>query len=80
VHLTLKTDKETIGVHLGPASYVDKQKVHVARGDKIEVEGSRVTYEGKPAIVARQIKKGEETLTLRDASGVPAWAGRGGPR
>jgi hypothetical protein len=78
VHLALKTDRETISVHLGPAWYIDKQKLHVARGDKIEVEGSRVTDEGKPAIVARQIKKGNETLTLRDAAGVPAWAGHGG--
>jgi hypothetical protein len=33
VHLVLQTDKETIPVHLGPASYIDKQtfpQVHAA--------------------------------------------------
>ena len=78
VHLTLKTDHETIAVHLGPAWYIDKQKPRIQRGDKIDVEGSRVTYDTKPAIIARQVKKGAETLTLRNAAGVPAWAGHGG--
>lgn len=77
VHLTLKTDRETVPVHLGPAWYVDKQKVHVERGDHVEVEGSRVSFEEKPAIIARQVKKGGDTLTLRNDAGVPAWAGQG---
>jgi DNA helicase TIP49 (TBP-interacting protein) len=80
VHLTLKTDRETIPVHLGPAWYVDAQKVRVERGDHVEVEGSRVSVEGKPAIIAREVKKGGQTLTLRNAAGVPAWAGRGAGR
>ena len=77
VHVTLKTDRETIAVHLGPAWWVEKQKPRIAKGDTVEVEGSRVTYEGKPAVIAREVKKGGETLTLRNAAGVPVWAGRG---
>jgi hypothetical protein len=34
-----------------------------------------VTFEGKPAIIAAEIKKGDETLRLRDDAGVPAWSG-----
>jgi hypothetical protein len=78
VHLTVKTDRETIGVHLGPAWYLDKHTPHIAKGDAIDVEGSRVTYDGKPAIIAREVKKGGETLTLRNTAGIPAWAGHGG--
>jgi hypothetical protein len=77
VHFTLKTDKETIPVHLGPSWYVEKQPVTVAQGDKVEVTGSRITYQGKPAIVAQEVKKGDQVLKLRDANGVPAWAGQG---
>jgi hypothetical protein len=77
MHFTLKTDKETIPVHLGPAWYMDKQEVKPAAGDKVEVTGSRVTYEGKPAIIAGQVKKDGKMLNLRDANGVPAWAGKG---
>jgi hypothetical protein len=76
VHLTLKTDKETIPVHLGPARYVDQQGITLAAKDQIEVTGSRVTFRGKPAIIAREVKKGGQVLTLRDAAGVPAWAGQ----
>jgi hypothetical protein len=76
VHFTLKTGKETIGVHLGPSWYVEKQPVTIAQGDKVEVTGSRITYQGKPAIVAQEVKKGGQVLKLRDANGVPAWAGQ----
>jgi hypothetical protein len=76
VHFTLKTDKETIPVHLGPSWYVEKQAVAIAQGDKVEVIGSRVTYQGQPAIIAAEVKKDGQVLKLRDANGVPAWAGQ----
>ncbi len=75
VHMTLKTDKETISVHLGPGWYVEKQEVKIKPGDKVEVTGSRITYEGKPAIVAAEVKKGDDVLKLRDENGFPLWAG-----
>ena len=77
VHFTLKTERETIPVHLGPSWYMEKQAVTIAAGDKVEVTGSRITYEGKPTIIAGEVKKGGQVLKLRDAAGVPAWAGRG---
>jgi hypothetical protein len=77
VHLTLKTDKETIPVHLGPGWYVEKQGVTLAAGDKVQVTGSRITYQGKPAIIAAEVKKGDQVLKLRDTNGIPAWAGQG---
>lgn len=77
IHLLLKTDQETIPVHLGPGWYVEAQEVKVSPGDKVEVTGSRITFEGKPAIVASVVKKDGKTMTLRDANGVPVWAGRG---
>jgi hypothetical protein len=77
VHFTLKTEKETVPVHLGPSWYLEKQAVTIAPGDKVEVTGSRITYQGKPAIIAAEVKKGGQVLKLRDATGVPAWAGAG---
>jgi hypothetical protein len=41
----------------------------------VEVTGSRVTFDGKPALIAAEIKKGNEALTLRDASEYPVWSG-----
>ncbi len=75
VHLMLNTDKETISVHLGPVWYIERQDTKIVAGDKIEVKGSRITYEGKPAIIAAELRKGDEVLMLRDANGIPMWAG-----
>jgi hypothetical protein len=74
IHLKVKTDKETISVHLGPAWYIEKQDVKLSPKDKIEVKGSRITFKGKPAIIAAEVKKGDEILTLRDANGVNMWS------
>jgi hypothetical protein len=74
VHLTLQTDKETIPVHLGPDWYIEKQTPKIEANDTITVTGSRVTIDGKPTIIAAQVKKGNEVLKLRDDNGVPAWS------
>lgn len=75
IHLQLKTEKATIPVHLGPAWYIERLDTRIDKGDDIEVEGSRVTVAGKPAIIAAQVKKGGAVLTLRDARGIPVWSG-----
>ena len=73
VHMTVKTDKETISVHLGPGFYIENQDVKLQAKDKVEVKGSRITFGGKPAIIAAEVKKGDEVLKLRDDAGFPAW-------
>lgn len=75
VHLTLKTEKEAIPIHLGPGWYIENQEVRIAPGDKIEVKGSRITYAGKPAIVAAEVRRSDGILRLRDENGFPVWAG-----
>jgi hypothetical protein len=74
IHLILKTDKEEIFVHLGPSRYLDKQDVKIGQNDKVEVKGSRVTFQGKPVFLAAEVKKGDALLKLRDENGVPAWS------
>lgn len=75
VHLMLETDKETISVHLGPAWYVQRQDIKIKPGDKVMITGSRVIFERKPAIIAAEVKKGDEILKLRDENGFPVWSG-----
>jgi hypothetical protein len=41
----------------------------------VEVTGSRVTFRNKSAIIAAEVKKGDEVLRLRDSNGIPVWAG-----
>jgi hypothetical protein len=75
IHLLLKTDEETISVHLGPEWYIERLDTKIEKGDRVEVKGSRVTMMGKPVIIAAEVKKGDSVLVLRDSSGVPAWSG-----
>jgi hypothetical protein len=75
IHMNVKTDKETISVHLGPSWYLENQDVKIEAKDKVEVKGSKITFGGKPAIIAAEVKKGDEVLKLRDDSGFPVWSG-----
>jgi hypothetical protein len=75
IHLVLKTDKEILSVHLGPEWYMERLDTKIEKGDKIEVKGSRVSFAGKPAVIAAEVKKGDSVLVLRDSAGIPAWAG-----
>ena len=77
-HLFLKTHNEAVEVHLGPSSFTCERGVSFAQGDRIEVTGSMVSYqEGNTILLARQIKKGDVVLRLRDSTGKPEWS-RGG--
>lgn len=75
VHVLLKTDKETVSVHLGPAWFIENQDVKIEPKDKVDIKGSRIKYDGKPAIIAAEVKKGDGVLKLRDENGIPIWAG-----
>ena len=75
VHLTVKTDKETISVHLGPGWYVQRQDIKIVPGDRVEITGSRITFQRQLAIIAAGVKKGDEILKLRDENGFPVWSG-----
>jgi hypothetical protein len=74
VHALIKTDTETIPVHLGPQWFVEQHEP-LAAGDVVEVTGSRVTVDGKPALIAAEVRKGDVSLKLRDPDGFPVWSG-----
>jgi DNA/RNA endonuclease YhcR with UshA esterase domain len=73
LHLTLKTDTGSLNVLVGPARFVKEKNFTFVKSDQLEVTGSKVKFNGSDAIIAREIKKGDKTLTLRDEKGVPAW-------
>jgi len=75
IHLLLKTDKETVSVHLGPGWYIERLDTKIEKGDNVQVKGSKVTMMGKPVVIAAEVKKGESVLKLRDENGIPVWAG-----
>src|SRR3974377_602291 len=70
-HILLKTDKEDLDVHLGPTAFVTQSGFTFAKGDHIEVLGSRVRVGATDALLARAVQKDGKTLVLRDANGIP---------
>ena len=76
VHLMLATAEGEMDVHLGPAWYLDDQKMQFQEGDQITVIGAHMNVDGTPALIAARIERGEEVLQLRDAAGRPLWRGQ----
>lgn len=74
-HLTLKTGDKSIDVHLGPAAFLKEKGFTFAKGDQIEVTGAKAEFGGSEAIIAREVKRGEKTLVLRNKQGFPEWSG-----
>lgn len=73
-HLVVKFDAETLPVHVGPSAYVEQKGFSFVQGDQIEITGSKIKFEGNDVIVAREIRKGDKVLTLRNKQGIPAWS------
>jgi len=74
LHLLLKMREEAIPVHLGPLWFLERQDFTLVAGDAIEVVGSRVTFEGMPALIAAEVKKDDNVLRLREPGGFPLWS------
>ena len=72
--LMLKTESGAVDVQLAPAAFLAEKKVKIAKGDTIDVIGSRVTIGDSQVVLAREIRKGNTSWTLRDTGGTPLWA------
>ena len=75
IHLMLKTNNEEICVHLGPAWFIDSLNIAIEKNDTLKVTGSRITYEGKPTLIAAILERGDQSLILRNEMGIPVWSG-----
>lgn len=75
IHLVLEAAQEELAVHLGPEWYMKRQDFKMKPGDKMTITGSRTIFDGKPALIASELRKGKAVLRLRDEQGHPAWAG-----
>jgi hypothetical protein len=74
---TLKTDQGEVTVHLGPAWFMDEQKLALKKGETLEATGSKITQDGRTIILAREVTVNGKKTTLRNEQGIPAWAGQG---
>ena len=74
LHIVLKTEAESVEVHACPVRFLRELEFTIGIGDTLAVLGSRP--KGAAVIVAREVRKGQEWLILRDAKGVPNWLAR----
>lgn len=73
-HVILRLDDgKTIEVHLATAKFVKTMDFVFKQGDQIQVRGTKVQFEGKETIFAREITRGNETIMFRDKNGKPIW-------
>jgi len=73
IYWLVKTSTGTMDVHLGPAWYLGAQKFTVQLGDRVEIKGLQTNRNGKPVLLASEIRRGNQVLMLRDARGIPLW-------
>lgn len=73
VHAIVKLPGGELAVHLGPSWFIDHQEVQLEVTDSVTVTGSRVAIAGVDSLIATEVKRGADVLTLRDAQGVPVW-------
>ncbi len=72
-HLVVATDMGKVDVQLGPTAFLEEKGLEPAKGESIEVTGSKIDYEGVETVIARDVKVGDKSVTLRDEKGVPEW-------
>jgi len=72
-YLVVKSGAESIDVFLCPKSFLDDMGATFKPDDKVEITGSKVKQDGADLILAREVVRGDDTLTLRFKDGKPAW-------
>ena len=75
IHLRANVNDELMDIHLGPEWFIKNQELEIKEGDRLEITGSLISFKGSDALVAKSVTLGDDTLTLRDNTGRPVWAG-----
>lgn len=75
-HLVLQTAEGVVEVHLAPAAFLSEYQMSFAKGDKVEILGTKVTFHDAPALLARRVTREQCEYFFRDAKGRPLWAAR----
>ncbi len=72
-HLMVKADGKLYEVHIAPTKMVKSYEVVFQKGDEVEIKGVKTTFQGVDAILAREIKRGNDDFVFRDPQGKPIW-------
>jgi DNA/RNA endonuclease YhcR with UshA esterase domain len=72
-HLTVSNPEGAVEVHLAASKFLKEYGFGFAKGDTVKVTGTKAIFDGKPAMLARQVKVGKRTYFFRDEKGIPLW-------
>jgi hypothetical protein len=71
--IVVLTESGPVLVQLAPSSYLKSKDFSCIKGDTVEVTGARAAIGEQQVVLARQVRAGDKTVTLRDADGRPVW-------
>jgi DNA/RNA endonuclease YhcR with UshA esterase domain len=72
-HLMVRAEGKVYEVHIAPTKFVKSYEVAFQKGDEVEIKGIKTTFQGADAILAREIKRGNDDFVFRDPKGKPIW-------
>lgn len=73
VVLVIKDGEQTVEVYVAPKSFLADMSTEFAKGDQVDITGSKVKVGDTTMMLAREVIKGNNTLVLRDKTGEPVW-------
>lgn len=76
MHLMLDTGHGVFEVHLAPVAFLTERGVLPAKGDEIQITGSKVIWQGADVVVAREIVRTGRVVAVRSADGAQLWSRR----
>jgi hypothetical protein len=74
IHLKGKSSDKVFHMRLGLARFLDQKQFKFATGDQVEVTDATISTNTGDALIAREVKKGDALLVLRDNRGFPVWS------
>jgi hypothetical protein len=72
-HITVRQGGDVIEVHLAPATFMKRYEIVINKGDKVAIQGAKIVFEGKPALLARTVAVNVTTYAFRNSEGKPLW-------
>jgi hypothetical protein len=73
-HVLLKSDRGTMLVHVAISRFLREQQFAIRPGERLQVTGAKIRYQGKEGMIAREVIRGDEVFTVRDTAGKPFWS------
>lgn len=72
IHVTL-VEKRAMQVYVAPAPFLRAYAITFAKGDTLHISGSKVRFRGTDLVLAREVRRDNDVLVVRDEKGNPYW-------